>query len=140
MDVEIISTLSIIIKREKITNNVLFMFKNIVPELEETALEHGKHLYTLIKLFSGTGFNIELEEPKYIDFKREELTTMCLNDITTYCELIKKNDYNINAILSELIKIKTVILKHLILNESGKFQNTYEEYTRLNWAEVDDLS
>ena len=116
MDVEIINTLSKLIKREKITNNILFMLKSKVPELEETALEHGKHLYGLIKLFSNTGFNIELEEPKCIDFTREQAITMFLNDITTYSELIKKSDPKIITILSELMKIKVSILNHLIFN------------------------
>lgn len=114
MDVEIMNTLSIIIKREKITNNMLFMLKNSTPELEGTALEHGKYLYALIKLFSNTGFIIELEEPKYVDFTREQVIIMFLNDIALYSDLIKKNDSNIIAILSELMKIKISILNHLI--------------------------
>jgi predicted heme/steroid binding protein len=123
MDVEIMNTLSILIKREKITNNILFMLKGRVPELEETALEHGKHLYALIKLFSNTGFNIELEEPKYINLTREQVITMFLNDITVYSDLIKKSDPKIITILSELMKIKVSILNHLIFNEDMRQQS-----------------
>lgn len=115
MDVEIMNNLSLMIKREKITNNILYMLKNIIPELEETALEHGKHLYTLVKLFSNTGFNMELEEPKYIDLPRDQVITMLLDDITTYSDLAKENDNNIVSVLSELVKIKIIILKSLIL-------------------------
>lgn len=114
MEAEIMNTLSILIKKERITNNILFMLKGRVPELEETSLEHGKYLYALIKLFSNTGFNIELEEPKYVDFTREQVISMFLSDITTYSEMIKKSDPKIIEILSELMKIKIYILNHLI--------------------------
>lgn len=117
MDIEIINTLSTLIKREKLTNNILFMLKNRVPELEETALEHGKHLFTLAKLYSNSGFNIELEEPKYIDYTREQVINMLLDDIHVYSDLIKKNDTDIITILSELMKIKVSILKHLIFKD-----------------------
>lgn len=123
MDVEIMNTLSILIKKEKLTNNILFVLKGREPELEETALEHGKHLYALIKLFSNTGFNIELEEPKYINFTREQTITMFLNDITIYSELIKKSDSNITKILSELMKIKVSILNYLIFRDDMRQQS-----------------
>lgn len=123
MDVEIMNTLSIIIKREKLTNNILFMLKSSIPELEKTALEHGKHLYTLIKLFSSTGFNIELEEPKYINLTREQIISMLLNDMAAYSDIIKKNDSNIIAILSELMKIKISILHYLFL-KAALFQQS----------------
>jgi hypothetical protein len=114
MEAEVMNTLSILIKKERITNNILFMLKSRVPELEKTALEHGKYLYALIKLFSNTGFNIELEEPKSMDFTRDQVITMFLNDITTYSEMIKKNDPKLIGLLSELLKIKISILNYLI--------------------------
>ncbi len=123
MDVEIMNTLSILIKKEKFTNNILFMLKSSVSELEETALEHGKHLYALIKLFSNTGFNLELEEPKYINLTREQVITKLLNDITVYSELVKKSDSKIITILSELMKIKISILNHLIFKDDMRQQS-----------------
>lgn len=117
MDVEIMNTISIIIKREKLTNNILFMLKDKIPELEKTALEHSKHLYTLIRLFSSTGFNMELEEPRFVNLTSEQIITMLLNDIAVYSDLLNKNDSNIITILSELIKIKISILNHLLFQE-----------------------
>ncbi len=118
MDIEIMNALSVIIKREKTTNSILFMIKNITPEKEEKALEHSRYLYSLVKLFSSTGFNLELEEPKYIDFTREQAINLLLDDIAVYSDISKKNDSRIIPILSELTKIKIFILKHLLF-ENG---------------------
>lgn len=119
MDTLIMNDLSSIIKREKTTNNILFMIKNITPEKEDKALEHGKYLYTLIRLFANTGFNLELEEPRYIDFTWEEAIYLLLDDIAVYSGIVKKNDSKITPILSELINIKIFILKHLLLEKGA---------------------
>lgn len=115
MDVETMHNLSIIIKKEKLTNNILFMLKNMIPDMEEAALKHSKLFYSLAKLFSNTGFNIELEGPRYIDLTRDQVITMLLDDISAYSDLIKKNDSTVIPILSELMKIKIAILKSLVL-------------------------
>lgn len=118
MDTGIMKDLSAIIKREKTTNNILFMIKTITPDKESKALEHGKYLYSLIRLFSSTGFNLELEEPRYIDFTREQAINLLLDDIAVYSDIVKKNGGTIIPILSELINIKIFIIKHLLF-ENG---------------------
>lgn len=119
MDIETMNNLSTIIRREKITNNILFMLKSSIPVIEETALEHGKYLYALIKLFSNTGFNIELEEPKHINYTKVEIIKMLLNDIILYSELIRKSPHEIVDILTELMKIKASIISHLLTKETA---------------------
>jgi predicted heme/steroid binding protein len=127
MNMEMMGMLSQLIKKEKFTNNILFMLKNKTPSIEITALEHNKYLYDLVKLFSATGFNIEIEEPRYIKLTNEQAIKIFLDDISTYSEITSKGDEKINSILSKFIKIKTSTLQNLIFSQDMRQQSITKE-------------
>ena len=118
MKMQLMYFLSDVIKREKTTNSILFTLNTKGLNLCTASLKHSNCIYNLLKYFSASGFNIELEEPGYISMNEDEIINTCFDDISTYTKYISMDNEKLAISLSELIDIKVEILKQLILNKS----------------------
>jgi predicted heme/steroid binding protein len=114
MDMDLMALVSNVIKKEKVTNNILLTLKNNGHDVDKLSLEHNNSLYNLIKYYSTTGFNIELEEPHHLNLTTEHMIKFCLEDLKSYSEIITKNNTNLNQLIPQLIKVKRDMLETLI--------------------------
>lgn len=118
MKMQLMYFLSDVIKREKMTNSILFTLNTKGCDLCKASLKHSNCIYNLLKYFSASGFNIELEEPGYLSINEDEIINTCFDDIDAYTKYISIDNEKLALSLSELIDIKVEILKQLVFNKS----------------------
>lgn len=136
MKMQLMYFLSDVIKREKMTNSILFTLNTKGCDLCTASLKHSNCIYNLLKYFSSSGFNIELEEPGYISMNEDEIINTCFDDINSYTKYISMDNEKLALSLSELIDIKVEILRKLILNKNYReMLLTKEELKKYNGKE-----
>jgi hypothetical protein len=114
MNIENITRITNIIKRERVTNNLIYTLRSNGVKLEPLSLKHSDCLFSLLKTLSTMGFNTELEDPKMIDLSENNAAELCLEDIIAYSKYLNSEDEKLKNILVNLIEIKALILKFFL--------------------------
>lgn len=126
MDVENIKTQSLLITREKEFQNYVYSLKNKGYDTDYISSLHSSCMYNLLRGFSATGFNIQLDEPEDINIDYKTVIERSLDDLQFYFSLLKNSNQDLTINLQGFINVKIQILKMLFYKPLPDMQMLFE--------------